>query len=122
MEIPEYAADKKETEYNQAYPFMPKDTFRMLISGPSGCGKTNTLLHMLLHPLIMYDSVYLYSKNLQQSAYKELEEKLSDVSNQTGYPVLQATDNVEEIIPLKELEPDSQKVVVFDDLLTEKKP
>ena len=60
MEIPNYdstgeAADKK---YIQLYPFMPSDTFRMLICGGRGCGKTNTLYHMLMKPLLYYDEIF----------------------------------------------------------------
>ena len=62
MEIPNY--DKKETTNNfkQLYDYMPDRCFRMLIWGKSGCGKTNTVLHMLIKPLIYYDKIYLYSK------------------------------------------------------------
>ena len=66
MEIPNY--DKKETTCNfkQLYDHMPDRCLRMLIHGKTGCGKTNTVLHMLIKPLIYYDKIYLYSKNLEQ--------------------------------------------------------
>ena len=69
MVIPNY--DKKETTNNfkQLYIYMPDRCFRMLICGQSGCGKTNTVLHMLIKPLIYYDKIYLYSKNLEQEKY-----------------------------------------------------
>ena len=54
-EIPNYYGPKKKN-LKCHYPFMPKDTFRMLICGSSGSGKTNILLLMLLHPLV-------YAKN-----------------------------------------------------------
>ena len=60
------------TSYKQLYPFMPKKTFRLLITGPSGSGKTNTLIHMLLKPLIQFDKLYLYAKNLEQGKYQDL--------------------------------------------------
>ena len=65
MKIPNY--DKRETSNNfkQLYDYMPDRYFRMLICGKSGCGKLNTVLHMLIKPLIYYDKIYLYSKNLQ---------------------------------------------------------
>ena len=69
MKIPDY--DKKETSNNfkQLYDYMPDGCFRMLICGKSGCGKTNTMLHMLIKPLIYHDKIYLYSKNLEQEKY-----------------------------------------------------
>ena len=51
---------------------MPDKCFRMLICGKTGCGKTNTVLHMLIKPLIYYDKIYLYSKNLEQEEYRHL--------------------------------------------------
>ena len=74
MEIPNYdstgkAADKK---FKQHYPFMPSDTFRILICGNSGSGKTNSLYHMLMKPLLYYDEIYLYTRNLEQDKYKRL--------------------------------------------------
>ena len=50
---------------------MPKDTFRMLICGNSGSGKTNMLYHMLMQPLVYYDQLHLYAKNLEQDKYKK---------------------------------------------------
>ena len=48
---------------------MPKDTFRMLICGNSGSGKTNMLYHMLMQPLVYYDQLHLFAKNLEQDKY-----------------------------------------------------
>ena len=46
MEIPNYDNnDNSNSGYKQLYPFMPKDTFRMLIAGNSGLGKSNLFFH-----------------------------------------------------------------------------
>ena len=54
MEIPNYDSGGEDAnkKFIQLYPFMPSDTFRMLICGSSGCGKTNLLFHMLIEPLL----------------------------------------------------------------------
>ena len=73
MEIPNYdSKDDAVTKYKQLYPFMPNNNFRMLLVGPSGCGKTNLLIHLLKKPLIYFDCVYLYAKNLEQVKYENL--------------------------------------------------
>ena len=36
MEIPNYDSDSDVKKYKQLYPYMPSDTFRMLICGNSG--------------------------------------------------------------------------------------
>ena len=60
------------TNFKQLYDYMPNDTFRMLITSPSGTGKTNLLYHILMSPLVYYDQIYLYAKNLEQDKYQLL--------------------------------------------------
>ena len=66
---------------------MPDRCFRMLICGKSGCGKTNMVLHMLIKPLINYDKVYLYSKNLEQEKYLDLSEILERITEVNKTPI-----------------------------------
>lgn len=106
-----------ESDFEQVSPFMPSNTFRMLICGPSGCGKTNTLLNMLYY-LLYFDKIHLYSKNLEQSKYQSLLQTLEPISDECGYEVVEA--NSDEIIPLGELDNESQKIVIFDDFVCEK--
>ena len=119
MEIPNY--DSKyhvQGNYKQLYPFMPNNTFRMLIAGPSGSGKTNTLMHMLQEPLIQFDKLYLYAKNLDQGKYVDLAQRFDSISKQVGYPVIDCSND--NIIPVSDLDSESQKVVVFDDFVCDK--
>ena len=71
MKIPNYDKAAESSNFTQLFPFMPSETFRILICGPSGCGNTNTLIYML-HQLLFYDKIYLFSKNLQQPKYRQL--------------------------------------------------
>ena len=73
MEIPNYdSVDDLDNGFKKLYKFMPKETFRMLIAGNSGSGKTNLLSHILQSPLIYYDQIHLYAKNLDQDKYINL--------------------------------------------------
>ena len=76
------------------------------------------LYHMLMNPLLYYDQLYLYTKNLQQDKCKQMIEKLADVGNQVGDNVINYSND--EIIPVKDLENESEKIVVFDDYVTER--
>ena len=83
MEIPNYYSNSDgEKKYKQLYPYMPSDTFRMLICGNSGSGKTNLLYHMLMKPLLQFDEIYLYAKNLEQEKYQKLIRKMREMSRQ----------------------------------------
>ena len=121
MEIPNY--NKKETTNNfkQLYDCMADRCFRMLIFGKSGCGNTNTVLHMLMKPLIYYDNIYLYSENLEQEKYTHLSEILERIARVNKIPIDEIFHSSnEEIIPISEMEDRNQNVVIFDDYVCEK--
>ena len=114
MDIPNYdSGEKSDNGFKQLYNYMPKNTFRMLLAGNSGSGKTNLLTHILQYPLIYYDQIHLYAKNLDQDKYINLIDKMNGISEQVGYPVLIASND--EIIPVDQLDNDMQRVVIFDD-------
>ena len=118
MKIPNYGSiSESDSDYKRLLPYMPSDTFRMLMCAPSGCGKTNTLMHMLYN-LLYYDKIYLFSKNLQQPKYRKLLERIEPISKEAGYDIIEASND--EIIPLDQLDNDNQKRVIFDDFVCEK--
>ena len=120
MEIPNYDTnDNADKKYKQLYPYMPSVTFRMLICGNSGSGKTNLLYHMLIKPLLYYDEIYLYARNLEQDKYQKLIQKMREFSSQLGYEILHVSND--EITPVTEMEyEDNQKLVIFDDYVCDK--
>ena len=83
MDIPNYDNKTKSTKekFYQLEDYMPDQYFRMLICGATGTGKTNTLIHMLLKPLIYYGKIYLYAKNLEHDKYNLLTESLNKIAN-----------------------------------------
>ena len=120
MEISNYdSTDNPDKKYKQRYPYMPLDTFRMLICGNSGSGKTNLLYHMLIKPLLYYDEIYLYARNLEQDKYKRLIQKMRQLSMKLGYDILHVSHD--EITPVIEMDyEDNQKLVIFDDYVCDK--
>ena len=118
MKIPNYdSTSESDSDFRRLLPYMPSNTFRMLMCGPSGCGKTNTLMHMLYN-LLYFDKIYLFSKNLEQPKYRKLLETIEPISEEVGYDIIEASND--EIIPLDQLDNDNQKIVIFDDFVCEK--
>ena len=116
MEIPNYDSDTKNKKFKQLHSFMPHDTFRMLICRNSGSGKTNLLYHMLIVPLLYYDEIYLYAKNLYQEKYQNLMNKMNEISRDVGYGYDIMTVSNDKIIPISDIDyEDNQKLVIFDD-------
>ena len=101
MEIPNYDSNTKNKKFNQLYTYMPDDTFRMLICGNSGSGKTNLLYHMLMAPLLYFDKIYLYAKNLEEEKYQNLMQEMNEVSSETGFNLMEASND--KIIPITHL-------------------
>ena len=98
---------------------MPNDTFRMLICGNSGSGKTNLLYHMLMKPLVYYDQIHLYAKNLEQQKYQDMMNSFDNISQTIGYDALVCSND--DIVPVENLMDDtSQKIVIFDDYVCDK--
>ena len=120
MEIPNYDCnDNSNKNFKQLFHFVPSDTFRMLICGNSGSGKTNLLYHMLMKPLLYYDEIYLYARNLEQDKYKRLMQKMREMSHKLGYEILNVSND--EITPVTEMGyEDNQKLVIFDDYVCDK--
>ena len=120
MEIPNHKIKcekySKNSDFTQLYPFMPDRCFRMLICAPSGSGKTNLLFHIITKPLLFYDKIYLYAKNLHQDYYQYLLKEFEPLSKKHGYDIIKASNS--EIIPLDEMDDDGfQKIIIFDDFL-----
>ena len=120
MNIPNYDSfNDKTNNYKQLYQYMPDDTFRMLICGGSGSGKTNLLYHTLMKPLVFYDQIHLYAKNLEQQKYQDMMKKFNEISQSIGYDALICSND--EIIPVEDImENETQKIVIFDDFVCEK--
>jgi len=116
MKIPNYdVKGDEDSNFTQLYPYMPDRCFRMLICAPAGSGKTNLLLHMIEEPLLFYDKIYLYAKNLQQNKYQHLLKKFEPLSKECGYNIIEASNG--DIIPLDEMDNGNQKLIIFDDYL-----
>ena len=92
-----------------------------MVFGPSVCGKTNALVHMLIKPLIYYDKVYLYAKNIDHEKYQLLSNELNKVAKKNKFfvdKIYEYSNN--EIKDVDELENKLKKVVIFDDYIYDK--
>jgi len=118
MRIPNYDWTEGDSNFQRLLPYMPSNTFRMLVCGPSGCGKTNTLMQMLYNLLYYFDKIYLYSQNLEQPKHQELLQAFAPISQECGYDVIEGSND--EIMPVTQLDDDNQKIVIFNDFVCEK--
>ena len=58
-------------EHNEQWPYIPDDSYRILITGCSGSGKTNKL-HHLINEQKDIDKIYLNAKDLSEPKYEYL--------------------------------------------------
>ena len=123
MFIPNYdnLINKNKNNFKRLYNYMPSKSFRMLICGLSGSGKTNALVYMLLKPLIYYDKVYLYAKNIDQEKYQLLSNELNKLVKKNKFSVDEIYEySNNEIKDVGKLENKFKKVVIFDDYTCDK--
>lgn len=108
MKIPNYDPEFSNTNvYKQGHPCMPVDVFRMLICGPSNSGKQTSCCRDILYELLVFDKVYLFSKDLHQDKYQAL---LQDFAANIDPGVGQTIEALgDEILPLEELPIDNKK-------------
>ena len=90
----------------------------MLLTSSSGGGKTNLIYNVLTKPLLYFDQEDLYAKNLEQQKYQDLINLFQDVSDQVGYNIIKTINDT--IILVNDINNSGQKVVIFDDSVTEK--
>ena len=73
---------------------------------------------MLTKPLLYFDQVHLYAKNLEQQKYQDLINLFQGISDQVGYDIIETSNDT--IIPVNDVNNSGQKIFIFDDFVTEK--
>jgi KaiC/GvpD/RAD55 family RecA-like ATPase len=124
MEIKDYSKRFATTkhEVNHA-PFFPENIF-CVIAGSTGCGKTNLLLNFLLEMNVLdYRDIYIYTSTLHQPAYKYLKDYYNNFENivkeqyKVNIKVAYFFDNDDEIKNPSELDPTTNHIMIFDDVM-----
>lgn len=106
----------KTTKHHHLLP----DCHYMLV-GCTGAGKTNQLVNMLLQ-WMNYDSCKIYTLNPNQDKYELLDEfrqLMNDELDDDG--VNFELDDPENVIPVEDLDDETNKVVIFDDVKIDNK-
>ena len=80
--------------------------------------KTNPLCHMLSKPLLYFNRVHFYAKNLEHQKYQDLINLFQDISDQVGYDIIKTSNDT--ITPFNDINNSGQKIVIFDDFVTGK--
>ena len=65
----DYPNEKKKTQHNLKWPYIPDHPYRILTIGGSGSGKTNALLNLTNNQPDI-DKIYLYAKDPYESTYQ----------------------------------------------------
>ena len=75
---------------------------------------------MLNKPLIFFDKIYLYAKNLEQEYDHELIQQFKPISKdkKVGYNIIETSND--KIKPVSDLTSGNQKFVIFDYFVTER--
>ena len=115
-EIPNYFEDLSSQKPKRRYNDFLDEDYRMLVAGASGSGKTNTVIHMLMKPLVYYDKIFLYTRNPHQEKIQGLKKVMDRISQKVGCDVLEIMDP-DVILNTNEYPEGNRKIVIFDDLV-----
>ena len=119
----DYASENR-TEHNRNSPYIPDNSYRILIIGGSGSGKTNVLLNLIKNQPDI-DKIYLYAKDLYEAKYQYLI-KISENLGVDHFMILEdyieySNDmhniykNIDECNPDK----DNKNLIFFDDMIAD---
>ena len=90
-------------------------SFACSYCGPSNSEKTNTLIHMLKELLVFLTKSTSLRRTYTRTSTRLSCESSRKIGDNVGYDALEALGD--DILPLKELPVDNQKIVIFDDLV-----
>lgn len=111
LNFDEIMQEREEKRHGDLLP----NSIRAVFVGSSNCGKTNALLSLITHPNgLRFENIYVYSKSLNQSKYKFLEQLLESVDDIGYFPFSEH----EQVIMPADAHPNS--IIVFDDVACEK--
>jgi hypothetical protein len=97
--------------------------FRMLIAAPSGSGKTNALMNLIMHMDKTFHEIIICVKSADEPLYNMLINKLKNITVfESGEvpPITNYSKVDEKTKRLKRIDK-KQRLIVFDDLITDKK-
>ena len=111
--------DEGQSVEHMKHHFLLPDCHYMIVA-PTGSGKTNLLCNMLLK-WMKFDNCTIYTINDDQHKYMELAELSKILKNELAITDVIKIDKPENIISVDELDKDSSKIIVFDDIKIDKK-
>ena len=105
--------------YRNRNKLLPSWCFNMIICGKTGSGKSFLVLN-LIYKMLAYDKLYFYSRHLNQPTIKTMIEFFEKVKEKTGDDILYTADNLDDIVPMEELDPNCQNLIIWDDFIMDK--
>ena len=119
LDIPDFSNIKHYTnkrKFRNRHPLLPQWAFNMIISGPTGSGKS-WLTYALICKFLVFDKLYLYTRHTDQPGVQMLITFFEKIEKKTGEDILHLENDIENLIPLDDLDPDLQNLVIFDDFI-----
>lgn len=110
---------KGKKRYRNKHPLLPQHPYNMLIVGQTNCGKTNMLLNLILK-FSTFDKLYIFSKHLHQPKMVLLNDIFDKVKEKTDEDILFMSNELDDLLPVDEIDDEVQNLIIFDDMICEK--
>ena len=115
---------KKKSDDDNIHPLMFQKPFRVVVCGSSNSGKTNFLIDLLTRGKTTYNSLYVYSKHIDQPKYKYLYKyvkKLEDLLDKEKIKIniIKTWENtLDELVECDEINKKDDTIIIIDDFNT----
>ena len=109
----------KDNYINPNYKLPIKHPFRLCIIGASGTGKTQALIWMIEESKAFH-KIYLYAKKLDEPLYEFLIDSWEKRSKKQKETLIEYSDDINEIVHLKDIDESIQNLIIFDDFIVER--
>lgn len=124
---------KDKTHYKKLESYMPDPCKHILIIGATGRGKSTHLLNMLKY--MYFDKLYVFAKDIEEDIYEkvlkpqienmeyQINSKMQSIKKGKTEPVKIGyfSNDMKDLPKLDDLDRKTQKIVIFDDFLNDKK-
>ena len=111
LDIPDFSNIKHYTnkkKFRNRHPLLPQWAFNMIISGPTGSGKS-WLTYALICKFLVFDKLYLYTRHTDQPGVQMLITFFEKIEKKTGEEILHLENDIENLIPLDDINPELLK-------------
>ncbi len=118
--MPKKHQDQPSIEYDRMEQYKLKMPANWLLTGMTGAGKTNILFNIIRN-FNCFQRFYLYARDLDEPFYRWLTEVWENIAKKVNHSIATIGSDLKNVIPVDKMDKTYSNLVIFDDMIAEKK-